>query len=216
MRKGLNYGLVTLLLVATACSSKTANPLSPQEGDGADLSRKQESSIAFSKLARGSLYTGGSSAPSLVVAATLEEGAALALKLSDRELSRRIHTVDYGQNWLVAVFRGESPSTGYGIDVNKVLAAANDVRLTVELIDPKPETTGGAEMAYPYEVVVIPKDQVPGGAAGLWSAFTPDGKEVARTSYNPPSEDPLWPERIVESSRSIRDARPLSNVRDGI
>ena len=114
--------------------------------------------------------------PALYVAGNPEQAARFLNWLNDPELVARIWENDYSTTWVVAAFRGQVPTGGYGITIADIQSDGQTVKLYVNLSDPAPDAMVAQVISYPYQVLFVPKTQAPVPEGASWSMFTSEGK----------------------------------------
>lgn len=131
--------------------------------------------VPFKRLEQGETYTADLAVPAVFVARSADEvGRFRSLVEGADRLTTR---VNFGESLVVAVFRGQAPSGGHRISVTSIRAGGREVRVAVELTGP-PDAAPDV-LAYPYEVVAVPKGAVP--ASARWLLVGPDGAVIAET-----------------------------------
>ncbi|MCC7264765.1 MAG: protease complex subunit PrcB family protein [Candidatus Latescibacteria bacterium] len=139
--------------------------------------------------------------PALYVAGNPEQAARFINWLNDPELVARIWENDYSTTWVVAAFRGQVPTGGYGITIADIQSDGQSVKLYVNLNDPAPEAMVAQVISYPYQVLFVPKTQAPVPEGATWSMFTSEGKLLAQAGsgiVGPLPPDPNNPAGGIE------------------
>ena len=121
---------------------------------------------------------------SMIVVATSEADINQLIEFTqDRELNERLMAVDLADNVVVAVFRGEMRSAGYGIDVEDVRISEGVVEITVSLTDPPTDTIAPAVITNPVAVHVVSRRDLADIKATDWVALTAEGEVLAKFRY---------------------------------
>jgi hypothetical protein len=99
--------------------------------------------------------------PTLIIIAQSEEAENVE-DWASTNAQTRLHALDYRHYVALAVFQGRQPSSGYGIQINRMTRLREDVNVYVRLYEPEPLTQILDTEAYPYHLVVIEKALVRG------------------------------------------------------
>lgn len=134
----------------------------------------------FSSLARGDSYTAGLENPTLFIAGSLAETNRFSEWLEEN-VSSRLREVDFDAYWVAAVFSGMTGSSGYGVAVQEVNQVAGQVQLTVDLTEPAPDEMFLTVIAYPYHIVLIPREKVAVAPQTVWAVYTAGGTLLTQT-----------------------------------
>lgn len=119
--------------------------------------------------------------PAMIVAGTEDEVDRLAQVLQDPRLGEELSAVDLRANWVVAVFRGQMSTAGYGIEIEDV-RVGEDGTVVVEVSLENPPTDGllATVLTYPVDVAVVPRTEAVDPREAVWVAVTDSGKPLAR------------------------------------
>lgn len=141
--------------------------------------------IPFETLAQAdSIYSAAKvETPTLFIASNASEAAHITQRLKDANIVRQIQDVDFNTTWVVAVFRGEVPSSGYGIAIREISTASGKMHLKVKLIEPDPGRYQLTMMCYPYQIVLIPRKELRVDTETIWSVYTTEGTLLVQTKY---------------------------------
>ncbi len=118
--------------------------------------------------------------PALYVAGNPDQAALFINWLDDPDLVARIWENDYSTTWVVAAFRGQMPTSGYGIAIEDLQSDGETVKLYASLSDPDPDAMVAQVLSYPHQVLFVPKTQAPAPEGATWSLFTSEGKLLAQ------------------------------------
>jgi hypothetical protein len=130
--------------------------------------------IPFVDLGQGESTTAG--AAMLLVADSDKQATELA-RVADRpDLVAQRAALDAGQRRLVGVFVGPMGHSGHGLAVRAVSAGVGTVRITVELMSPRPEQNVSDVISYPYALIAVPVTGLPWH--GVWSVVSTDGRKL--------------------------------------
>jgi len=121
--------------------------------------------------------------PALFVAGEASEAIYLAQWLNDPRLEARIEEVDFDHNWLIIAFGGRMRSSGYSMAVEDIQYEDETVQVTVRLTTPTPDQMVDQVISYPYDVVVMAKEELPVAMGTVWLMQTVDGVLLTRTRY---------------------------------
>jgi hypothetical protein len=120
--------------------------------------------------------------PALYVAGNPDQAALFINWLNDPELMAQIWDNDYSTTWVVAAFRGQMPTSGYGIAIEDLQSDGQTVKLYARLSDPDPEQMLAQVISYPVDVRFVSKSQAPMPEGATWTLFTGEGKLLAQSS----------------------------------
>jgi hypothetical protein len=158
-----------------------AEPRQEQPGPGEP--RQDSSSFRFQTVAAGESFTADIAMPTIIVAATSPEIDSLGQLLTDSDVPQQLAGVDWQAQWVVALFSGSVPSSGYGITVEKVEVEGDEVHLYAHLSEPNPDYMVAAVIAYPYHIITIPKSAFQPGQTSVWKLYDTEGTLLAETKY---------------------------------
>jgi len=188
---GINIAIIVLVLVLlpwlVGCeegqppATKTIEPPS------------DTTSIPLKTLAAGYSTTANITDPTIYVIGSPEDMKGLNKSLEDLAVIAQIENQDLDTNWIVAVFRGEVPTSAEGIQVVDVLRKGEEIQVIVEFIQPDPDQPGSDVIAYPYQIFAIHKDEVKAEAEIPWSMVDLQGKQLAKYAALSPPAKPTVP-----------------------
>lgn len=69
-------------------------------------------------------------------------------------------TVDFNKEAIIAVFAGQQPTTGYAIEVSKVLDSSSRL-VFITIAKPDNSCITGQSLTAPYEIVAVPATSLP-------------------------------------------------------
>jgi hypothetical protein len=116
--------------------------------------------------------------PEVVVIGNTNEIGRISVSSRDDKYTKLIET-NYGESWVVAVYRNELPSGGFYLDTQRVEQGDKTMRITVKLTDPGPRTNVTLLPTCPYQVLRIPRTE----PITHWEVWTTDGELLAQTTY---------------------------------
>ncbi|MBI4496829.1 MAG: protease complex subunit PrcB family protein [Chloroflexi bacterium] len=90
--------------------------------------------------------------------------------------------VDFGRELAIAVFQGQRPTGGYGIEVRGVRRQGTTVRVMVETRTPPPRAVVPQVITSPYQIVKVSTDALPDWQQRHYVVQTADGTVLAETS----------------------------------
>lgn len=125
-----------------------------------------------------------------------------------KKLMRQILAVDFDNHLVVAVYQGVAPSPGHRIRVRKVQAQAGQIQVVVELVKPSGPQPG--VVAYPYEVIVLPRHQLSLAPGTTWHLVDTQGRQLAQTIYPLPTKLPEVERPTFNQSLGTPPCRDLS------
>ncbi len=194
MRPRVAFVIVGIVLGGwlLSCSSSTSaiSSVSPSASTPPKLSQVIQPKatdttkmITFESLEQDESYTAKLDKPTLFVAGSAAEATHFTKWLNSSDVTKRIQGVDFNTTLVVAVFRGQVGSSGYGIAIQQIGVAAGTVQLKVNLTQPAPGQNVSAAMAYPYDIVVIPRKKLPLVPGTNWAVHSSQGKLLVETKY---------------------------------
>jgi hypothetical protein len=74
-----------------------------------------------------------------------------------QDAQTKLLAVDYDQYFVVVVFQGKKPTTGYGVDVNRIAQLENGVNVYAQFHEPKPDEAKADAITSPYQLVQVQK-----------------------------------------------------------
>jgi hypothetical protein len=98
--------------------------------------------------------------PGLIVVITPEE-AALLSSLVTPTAQEQLQNLNYEAHFVIAVFQGRKPSTGYSVKIERIVREGNKVSIYAQFLEPKPDQAKADIDTLPYHLVRIQK-------AGKW------------------------------------------------
>lgn len=129
--------------------------------------------------------------PSIMVATSEGDIEQLAEFTQNPALNERLRQVDLKDNVVVAVFRGEMRTAGYGIEVEELQISDGMVEIMVSLTDPAPDMMVADVITYPVAVYVVSRSEITDLKAIDWVALTADGRVLAKFSYGSVGSGPV-------------------------
>lgn len=138
--------------------------------------------IPFKNLAQADSYIGYGT-PTLFIASNPSEAVRFTRWLNKANIAKQIQGVDFNTTWVVAVFRGEVPSSGYGIAIRKISTAPGTVHLTVNLTDCAADRLHSAIMSYPYHIILLPSEEIRIAPGTIWSVYATEGTLLVQSKY---------------------------------
>ena len=172
---GCNSGLLAVPQSPTSVSLPSS-PLVTQA-----KSQKTMPTIPFQSLAQGESYTAQLENPALFVVSNAAEADRFTQLLNDPEIVQRIQSVDFNTTYVVAVFRGQVGSSGYGIAIGDITSAPGTVQLKVNLTDPPSDRAVSAVISYPYQLVSVSREKLSIAPETTWSVYDSEGKLLVQT-----------------------------------
>jgi len=76
--------------------------------------------------------------------------------------------VDFNKDAVIAVFAGQQPTTGYAIEVSKVLDSSSRL-VSITLAKPDGNCITGQSLTAPYEIVAVPATTLPLAHEDVWT-----------------------------------------------
>lgn len=96
--------------------------------------------------------------PDLIVVTTPEEVANLDALVTP-EAQARLQSLNYDAYFVIAVFQGRKPTTGYEIQIERITRRGNIVAIHTRFQEPKPDEAKGDEVTSPYHLVRVQKTE---------------------------------------------------------
>ncbi len=94
--------------------------------------------------------------PGLIVIATPEEAAILDALVTP-EAQVQLQRLDYDAYFVIAVFQGRKPTTGYDIQIERITRLESKVTIQARFLEPKPDAEKAPEETSPYHLVQVQK-----------------------------------------------------------
>ena len=170
-----------LVWARTATADRTAASGAIARSGQSGSADEASPGVPLQTLAQGESRTAGIETTTLIAAGNPTEAHHIVALLGSSLDVARIGEVDFGTSLLVAVVRGQVPTGGYGIAIDGIAAAQDEVRVTVSLADPAPGRILPEVLSYPYHLVVVPRTALPTQPGVRWVAVTPGGDLLAET-----------------------------------
>jgi|GEM_PF-687462 hypothetical protein len=73
------------------------------------------------------------------------------------EAQAKLQNLDYDKYVAVAVFQGKKSSTGYSIQIDRIVRTGDHVRVYPKFTEPRPDESTGAMLTSPYHLVQVRK-----------------------------------------------------------
>ncbi len=162
--------------------SATAEPApAPTEGAAppSDAPPPAEGAIPFERLAQGESLAAGVGAGTLMVADSAEEVEQIVAMVGDEGIASQLRAADLQGVMVVALFRGEEISSGYGVTIQEISQGADAVQLTAALSAPGADQMVSDMISYPYDIVLIPTGAASLAPGTAWRAHTTDDTVLA-------------------------------------
>ena len=118
--------------------------------------------------------------PAIVVASTASDLRQLVSLIQDPELGDRLDAIDIEESVVIAVFRGELPTAGYGIEIEDVRTFEEYVEVTVSFTNPGIDELAAQVLTYPVAVHILSRAELPDPTAVDWIAVSPEGEVLAK------------------------------------
>jgi hypothetical protein len=74
--------------------------------------------------------------------------------------ARGLPEIDFENNMVIAVFMGERPTGGYGIEIESIDAYADRITVNIVETEPGPDELTTQALAYPYHIVTTEKTEM--------------------------------------------------------
>lgn len=156
---GLFSGAALFFALLSLYPIHTQAPATKQElpiTASADQQKNQEKEITFSVLDQGEKAPGAKNRKNYAIYSQEELNS--FWKLSHDSTSAKAPTVDFKTKYVVVVFAGTKPTTGYKIKVTKVEDAQGERNIAVAMIEPGEGCTTKSEKTSPYQFIALPYD----------------------------------------------------------
>jgi len=124
--------------------------------------------------------------------------------------------IDFRSEIVVAVFRGEQTTGGYGIQIQSILESESEVTVYSEVSVPSPGGMVTQAFSQPYHIVKIPKSTKSVQFEVYQAIPPPVYPRVFILSYDKKLEDPdqiAWKLKNMEVFPQVKDVTVLSNLR---
>ncbi len=187
MKKISAFCIILVVILLSGCTYKkieitnaTAVPTSPGLPP---INTNISGRITFETLDIGNSITAEMEKPEIIVAGNAAEAARFAGLLAEGDAATRIQKTDFNNTVMVAVFRGQMSTSGYGITVQEISLAPGMVKLTVNLTDPAPDQAVLPVISYPYHIILLKKEELNLAPGTIWAVHTPDDTLLAQTRY---------------------------------
>jgi hypothetical protein len=173
------------MMLLIGCGKSTTNSVPVDLNTSADMNSGTNPSSpgSFQNLVRGDAYSSGLETPAIFIAGNSDEAKTLSGLVDSAEDVKLIQEVDFAKHRIVAVFRGEVGTAGYGISIDKIQSTDGAVRLSVTLSDPAPDEAVAQVVSYPYHLVTIPRDDLNGNEESVWTVYASDDKMLTEAKY---------------------------------
>lgn len=139
-------------------------------------------SIPFTSLIQSETPGANQEKPVIYFAGSRAEAEALAPQVNDAPVMEQIMGVDFDEAIAVVVFRGQMPSTGYGIAVKSLTSTDNGVVIQANLTDPSPDQMTGSALTFPSDVVKVNRKDLKLPPGMSWNLMA-DGQNIAQAQY---------------------------------
>jgi len=96
--------------------------------------------------------------------------------IQDGDLIDRLSAVDFEDDFILAVMRGEMPTAGYSVTIEDVRYDGEMVDVFVSLTNPGPDDAVAQVITYPLAVQVISRTEVQEPGQRAWSVISADGE----------------------------------------
>ncbi len=94
--------------------------------------------------------------PKLMVVSRLEEVDSLN-GLVTEEAKGKLQMLDYSQYFVLLVLQGWKPTTGYKVDVDRIIRLGNTVNIYAQFQEPKPGVKKASAITSPYHLMRVRK-----------------------------------------------------------
>lgn len=162
-----------MCIVLSACVAPTPPP--PQ-------ALPASKTIPFTSLMQSEAPGANQEKAAIYFAGSSAEAEALGSELNDASMMEQIMSVNFDEAIAVVVFRGQMPSTGYGIAVKSLTSTDTGVAIQAELTDPAPDQMTGAALTFPSEVLKINRKDIELTPGMTWT-LNANGDTMAQAQY---------------------------------
>ncbi len=147
------FMIIGLMVGLGACSSGARETalLSPTI-EGIDLSFETIEQLEWSP--EGRYFESGG--PGVIIASETDDISDL-IGLVSADCIDKLEKLNFDKSFVIGVFHGWRPSTGYGIQIDRLIRSENSVNIFITLHEPKPNEPTGAMETSPYHVVKLQK-----------------------------------------------------------
>lgn len=156
---GLFSGAVLFFALLSLYPIQTHAPIAKQDlpiTTSTDGQKDQEKEITFSVLDQGEKAPGAKNRKNYAI--YNQEELNSFWKLSHEGTDAKAPTIDFNKKYVVVVFAGTKPTTGYKIKVTKVEDAQGQRNIAVAMIEPGEGCTTKTEKTSPYQFIALPYD----------------------------------------------------------
>ncbi|GIV98816.1 protease complex subunit PrcB family protein [Roseiflexus sp.] len=94
--------------------------------------------------------------PNLIVVSTLEESISLS-GLITPAAKEQLQKVKYDAYFVIAVFQGRKPTTGYNVQIERITRKGNKVSVYAQFLEPQPDEAKADIETLPYQLVRVDK-----------------------------------------------------------
>ena len=133
-------------------------------------------------LISGSLYGLEITDPQIFLLRSLEQAQQVTNSFTGFRIDP-LRNIDHNASHVVLVFSGKQVSSGFGINIENVVATETLVELTVQLTKLERDQKVQPLFTYPFAAIAIPRQDVPLQEGTSWRMFTHDGAFLAETTY---------------------------------
>ena len=117
---------------------------------------------------------------SLFFATTAEEIERLIGAVQEPGLADELDDVDFEQFWVLAVFRGEKPTSGYAITIEDIQTFERVVEVDVSLTNPPPDAIVAQVITYPLAVEIISISDIADPGLMDWVVLDQNGEVLSK------------------------------------
>lgn len=119
--------------------------------------RPNEIELPFETIEQYNYYGGyDNEEPSLVVVSQPKE-IMLLENLAKQTALDELRTLDFSKSFAIAVFQGWRPTTGYGVEIERITRQGDTVTIYAQFQEPKPDEEKGAAETSPSHLVRVKK-----------------------------------------------------------
>lgn len=112
----------------------------------------------------------------LVTINNQEELERLLGLIHDEALIERLSAVDFEDDFVLAVLRGEMPTAGYSVSINDVRHETEIVEVFVSLTNPVPDESVAQVITFPLAVQVVSRSDIQEPGERAWAVISADGQ----------------------------------------